>query len=108
MRIGTKFRGENGLDLIYIGFGTAYFPHGIKVENRHAYILAGEENSLKDFHFPNGNAFFVSKSPVKPTSVQKSLSTNVNVYNSTVLLSFHSYDGFHPGCFIRKERGEVR
>lgn len=104
MRIGTKFRGENGLDLIYMGFGTAYFPRGIKVEDRHAYILANEENNLKGFCFPNGNAFFVSKFPVRPIDVQKSLSANTNIYNPIVLLSFYSYDGFHPGVFIRNKK----
>lgn len=101
MRIGTKFRGENGLDLIYMGFGTAYFPRGLKLENRYAYILASEEKNIKNFHCSNDCAFFVSKNPVKPMNQEESLSTNINIYNPVILLSYHRYDGFHPGVFVR-------
>lgn len=66
MKVGTKFVGENGMESVYLGVGTAYFQHGLKLENRYAYILASEEKNIKNFHCSNNCAFFVSKNPVKP------------------------------------------
>lgn len=109
MKVGTKFVGENGVELIYVGFGTFYGPHGIKINDRHAYVLASEENSFKGFTLTTApTAFFISKNLVNPIDVKKDLAKHPSIYNPVILLEYHNCNGFHPGCFIRNERGEVR
>lgn len=104
MKVGTKFKGENGLDLIYVGFGTFYAPHGIKINDCHAYVLASEENSFRGFTLTTApTAFFISKNLVNPIDVKKDLAKHPSIYSSVILLEYHSYDGFHPGAFIRNK-----
>lgn len=104
MKIGTKFVGENRAELIYVGSSTFYGSNGIKINDRHAYVLASKKNSFTEFALAAApTAFFISKNLANLIDVKKDLEKHPSIYNPVILLEYHNCNGFHPGDFIRNK-----